>query len=159
MIPNTKDMKYINGVKDTIREKSLMNMDLIFDKYPNELIPFDFDTYFQSEMHCELVTTNCLTGNAEYMMETEDPDRLMKICRASSSMPLAAPIANVDGIPYMDGGLADSIPIEYALEKGNDKIVVVLTRNPGYRKKRALKATEQLYKRAYKNIRIWYVRS
>ena len=68
----------------------------------------------------------------------------MKICRASSSMPLAAPIANVDGIPYMDGGLADSIPIEYALEKGNDKIVVVLTRNPGYRKKRAVKATEQL---------------
>ena len=59
MIPNTKDMKYINGVKDTIREKSLMNMDLIFDKYPKELIPFDFDTYFQSEMHCELVTTNC----------------------------------------------------------------------------------------------------
>ena len=150
MIPNTKDMKYINGVKDTIREKSLMNMDLIFDKYPNELIPFDFDTYFQSEMHCELVTTNCLTGNAEYMTETEDPDRLMKLCRASSSMPLAAPIANVDGIPYMDGGLADSIPIEHALEKGNDKIVVVLTRNPGYRKKRALKATEQLYKRAYK---------
>ena len=150
MIPNTKDMKYINGVKDTIREKSLMNMDLIFDKYPNELIPFNFDTYFQSEMHCELVTTNCLTGNAEYMTETEDPDRLMKICRASSSMPLAAPIANVDGIPYMTGGLADSIPIEYALEKGNDKIVVVLTRNPGYRKKRALKATEQLYKRAYK---------
>ena len=40
MIPNTKDMKYINGVKDTIREKSLMNMDLIFDKYPKELLPF-----------------------------------------------------------------------------------------------------------------------
>ena len=97
MIPNTKDMKYINGVKDTIREKSLMNMDLIFDKYPNELIPFDFDTYFQSEMHCELVTTNCLTGNAEYMTETEDPDRLMKICRASSSMPLAAPIGSNRG--------------------------------------------------------------
>ena len=86
----------------------------------------------------------------EYLAEDKDPERLMKICRASSSMPLAAPIANVDGIPYMDGGLADSIPIEYELEKGNDKIVVVLTRNPGYRKKRAVKATEQLYKRAYK---------
>ena len=105
MIPNTKDMKYINGVKDTIREKSLMNMDLIFDKYPNELIPFDFDTYFQSEMHCELVTTNCLTGNAEYMTETEDPDRLMKICRASSSMPLVTPMVNIDGVPYLDGDL------------------------------------------------------
>lgn len=82
-------------------------------------------------MECELVVTNCITGDAEYLSEDKDPERLMKICRASSSMPLAAPIANVDGIPYMDGGLADSIPIEYALEKGNDKIVVVLTRNPG----------------------------
>ena len=125
-------------------------MDMLFDKFPNEIYPFDFETYFASEMECELVVTNCITGAAEYLSEDKDPERLMKICRASSSMPLAAPIANVDGIPYMDGGLADSIPIEHALEKGNDKIVVVLTRNPGYRKKRALKATEQLYKRAYK---------
>ena len=41
----------------------------------------------------------------------------MKICRASSSMPLAAPIANVDGVPYMDGGLADSIPIAVCIGK------------------------------------------
>ena len=129
MIPNTKDMKYINGVKDTIREKSLMNMDLIFDKYPNELIPFDFDTYFQSEMHCELVTTNCLTGNAEYMTETEDPDRLMKICRASSSMPLVTPMVNI----------------------GNEKIIVILTRNQGYRKKVISTAVQKLYRQAYKS--------
>ena len=141
---------YVYGLKKTLKEKALMDMDMLFDKFPNEIYPFDFETYFASEMECELVVTNCITGAAEYLSEDKDPERLMKICRASSSMPLAAPIANVDGIPYMDGGLADSIPIEYALEKGNDKIVVVLTRNPGYRKKRALKATEQLYKRAYK---------
>jgi len=134
MIPNTKDMKYINGVKDTIREKSLMNMDLIFDKYPNELIPFDFDTYFQSEMHCELVTTNCLTGNAEYMTETEDPDRLMKICRASSSMPLVTPMVEIDGVPYLDGGIADSIPLIHSMRSGYRKNVLILTRNKGYRK-------------------------
>ena len=85
-----------------------------------------------------------------YMYPDLNAARDMQNAGAACIMPLAAPIANVDGIPYMDGGLADSIPIEYALEKGNDKIVVVLTRNPGYRKKRALKATEQLYKRAYK---------
>ena len=138
----------VYGLKKTLKEKALMDMDMLFDKFPNEIYPFDFETYFASEMECELVVTNCITGAAEYLSEDKDPERLMKICRASSSMPLAAPIANVDGIPYMDGGLADSIPIEYALEKGNDKIVVVLTRNPGYRKKRAVKATEQLYKRA-----------
>ena len=143
MIPRRKEDQYL-GLHSMLRTKTL------FDKFPNEIYPFDFETYFASEMECELVVTNCITGDAEYLSEDKDPERLMKICRASSSMPLAAPIANVDGIPYMDGGLADSIPIEYALEKGNDKIVVVLTRNPGYRKKRAVKATEQLYKRAYK---------
>lgn len=151
MIPNTKDMKYINGVKDTIREKSLMNMDLIFDKYPNELIPFDFDTYFQSDIHCELVTTNCLTGKAEYMTEESDRERLMKICRASSSMPLLTPIVNIDNVPYLDGGLADSVPIKRAQELGNEKIVVILTKNEGYRKQVLSPAMQQLYKKAYKS--------
>jgi predicted patatin/cPLA2 family phospholipase len=80
MIPDEQYGKYIYGIRDTIRTKSMMNMDLIFDRFPNELIPFDFDTYFSSPMNCELVTTNCLTGKAEYMSEEEDRDRLMKIC-------------------------------------------------------------------------------
>lgn len=83
-------------------------------------------------MECELVVTNCITGDAEYLSEDKDPERLMKICRASSSMPLAAPIANVDGIPVY-GRQALRIPFQsnMHMEKGNDKIVVVLTRNPG----------------------------
>ena len=128
-----------------------MNMDMIFDIYPKQIYPFDFDTYFRSEMNCELVTTNCVTGKAEYMDEAQDPDRLMKICRASSSMPLLCPIVNIDGIPYLDGGLADSIPIRRAMDIGNEKIIVVLTRNRGYRKKAVSKAVEKMYRRAYRS--------
>ena len=128
-----------------------MNMDMIFDIYPKQIYPFDFYTYFRSEMNCELVTTNCVTGKAEYMDEVQDPDRLMKICRASSSMPLLCPIVNIDGIPYLDGGLADSIPIQRALDIGNEKIIVVLTRNRGYRKKAVSKAVERMYRRAYRS--------
>ena len=87
----------------------------------------------------------------EYMTEKEDGDRLMKICRASSSMPLVSPIVNVDEIPYLDGGIADSIPIRRALEKENEKIIVILTRNAGYRKKIPSKALGNLYRRAYKS--------
>ena len=136
-------------IRDTIRTKSMMNMDLIFDRFPNELIPFDFDTYFSSPMNCELVTTNCLTGKAEYMSEEEDRDRLMKICRASSSMPLLTPIVNIEDVPYLDGGLADSVPIRRAKEIGNEKIVVVLTKNAGYRKKVLSPAMQKLYRKAY----------
>ena len=151
MIPTDKNLSYYYGVRKFIKEKSLMNMDMIFDIYPKQIYPFDFDTYFQSEMNCELVTTNCVTGKAEYMDEAQDPDRLMKICRASSSMPLLCPIVNIDGIPYLDGGLADSIPIRRAIDIGNEKIIVVLTRNRGYRKKSVSKAVEKMYRRAYRS--------
>lgn len=151
MIPRDKSNSYYYGVRDFVKERSLMNMDLIFDKFPNEIYPFDFDTYFASEMECELVTTNCVTGKAEYMSERQDGQRLLKICRASSSMPLLTPIVNIDGTPYLDGGLADSIPLRRARQIGNEKIVVILTKNKGYRKKVVSSAMQRIYKRAYKS--------
>ena len=149
MIPADKSGNYYYGMRDFVKEKSLMNMDLIFDKFPNEILPFDYDTYFSSEMECEIVTTNCLTGKAEYMTERKDRERLMKICRASCSMPLLPPIVNVDDVPYLDGGLADSVPVGRAKEIGNEKIIVVLTKNQGYRKKVPSKGLQRVYRRAY----------
>lgn len=150
MIHREKEYSYYYGFGKFIKEKSLLDMDMVFDRYPNELFPFDYDTYFSSEMECEIVTTNCVTGKAEYMKERKDRARLMKICRASSSMPLVSPIVNIDGIPYLDGGLADSVPVKRAVELGNEKIVLLLTRNPGYRKKMTSKALANIYRRAYK---------
>lgn len=150
-IHTEKEYSYYYGFRDFLKERSLMNMDMVFNRYPNEIFPFDFDTYFASEMECEIVTTNCLTGKAEYMTERTDRERLMKICRASSSMPLISPIVNVDGVPYLDGGLADSIPICRAMELGNEKIVLILTRNESYRKKMPSKAITKVYRQAYRS--------
>ena len=151
MIPTDKEGKYYYGIRDFVKEKSLMNMDLIFDKYPKELLPFDSETYFNSEINCQIVTTNCLTGKAEYMTEDSDNDRLMKLCRASSSMPLLTPIVNIDNVPYLDGGLADSVPIRRAQQMENEKIVVILTKNQGYRKSVLSPTMQRVYKRAYKS--------
>lgn len=151
MIPTDKSEQYIYGVGKFVKEKSLMNMDLIFDIYPNEKLPFDYDTYFQSEIMCEIVATNCETGKAEYLSEKSDRERLMKICRASCSLPLITPIVNVDHVPYADGGLADSVPVERAMKKGDDKVIVILTRNEGYRKKPISQGMARVYKRAYRS--------
>ena len=151
MIPKEKDLGYYYGIRDFVKEKSIMNMDMIFDRYPKEIYPFDFDSYFKSEIECQLVTTNCVTGKAEYMTERKDRERLMKICRASSSMPLLTPIVNVDGVPYLDGGLADSVPIRRAESMENEKIVVVLTKNAGYRKQTVSKGMQKIYRRAYRS--------
>lgn len=150
-IHREKQYSFYNGMRKALRKRSLLDMDLIFDKYPNELFPFDYETYFASEMECEIVVTNCITGQAEYMKERKDRERLMRICRASSSMPLVSPMVNIDGIPYLDGGLADSVPVQRAVTLGNEKIVLILTRNPGYRKKMTTRSVANIYRKAYKN--------
>lgn len=150
MIHREKEYDYYMGIRKFLKEKSLLNMDMIFDKYPNEIFPFDYETYFASELEFEVVVTNCKTGKAEYFKEKENKERLMKICRASSSMPLLSPIVNVDDVPYLDGGLADSIPLGRAMQLGNQKIVLILTRNIGYRKKLMSKGEYRMFRSAYK---------
>lgn len=82
-----------------------------------------------------IVTSNCLTGKAEYYEEKKDPDRLLSIVRASCSLPVLCPLSYVDGIPMVDGGVCDAIPVQRALDEGYKKLVIILTRNKGYRKK------------------------
>ena len=128
------EYKYIS-VKNTIKTHTLLDMDMVFEKYPEEIFPFDFKTYFNSDMQCEMVVTNCITGQAEYLSEHSNEKRLMQICRASSSLPIVTKITYVDGVPYLDGGLADSVPIIHSLKTGHNRNVIILTRNSGYRKK------------------------
>lgn len=149
MIIEDKANSYI-ATKEALKKHELFDMDMLFDKYPNELFPFDFDTFFQSDTECELVVTNCQTGDAEYMTEKHDRKRLMDIGRASSSIPVVSPMVEIDGVPYLDGGIADSIPLIHAMEKGYRKNVVILTRNMGYRKKKPGKSTP-LYVAAFRH--------
>lgn len=148
MIPDSDEDNLIS-LRKTLKTHSLFDMDLIFDTYPNEKIPFDFDTYFQSSIQCELVVTNCITGKAEYLNEHSSRERLMKVCRASCSIPIASPMVMIDGIPYLDGGIADSIPIIRSLKTGHKKNIVILTRNYGYRK-RPPRKRRMLYQAAFK---------
>lgn len=129
------------SLKSYIRNHSLFNMSLIFDTLPNRLLPFDYDTFFNFQGECYVVATNALTGKAEYLSEQSDRDRLMNICRASCSLPIWSTMVDVDGVPMMDGGVADSIPIRKALHDGVKKNIVILTRQEGYRKEESKKLT------------------
>ncbi len=148
MILEDKENRYIS-LGQAIRNKSLFDMDMIFERFPKEIFPFDFDTFFQSDIRCQMVVTDCITGKARYMEEKKDSDRLMNICRASSSIPAACPMVMLDGRPYLDGGVSDSIPIFHAMKLGYQKDVVVLTRNLGYRKTKPGKSAA-FYSAAFK---------
>ena len=120
--------KYI-GIRHLVTQGCIFDRELLYDKFPNQLLPFDFDEYFKHAKGFEMVTTNCLTGKAMYLSETSDRQRSLDIIRAASSLPYVSKIVTVDGIPMLDGGIIDSIPINRAIETGHEHNVVILTRN------------------------------
>lgn len=125
--------RYIS-FKHLILKGNIMDFDLLFNKFPNQIIPYDYAAYAQCGERFEMVTTSCRTGRACYYEEKHDAQRIIDIVKASSSLPFVSPISYVDGEPMLDGGIADSIPLLRARAEGYDNNLVVLTRNFGYRK-------------------------
>lgn len=122
------------GFKHLLKKRNILDFDLLFNEFPEHILPYDYDTYFSSPERFVMVTTNCVTGEANYFEEKRDKNRVIDIARASSSLPFVCPITYVDGIPMLDGGIVDSIPLQRAITDGCKRNVVVLTRNRGYRK-------------------------
>lgn len=142
------------GIHTMLKTKYFMNMDLIFDQFPNKDYPFDFGAYVRSPMRCLLAATNCVTGKAEFIEEYRDRERLMAACRASSSLPFASPMVKIDGVPMMDGGIADSVPVGKAIADGFAYNIIILTRRKGYYKSESSSAMKlaQLYYRRYPKL-------
>ena len=121
------------GIRHLVTQGCIFDRELLYDKFPNLYLPFDFDTFFNNQCTFEMVTTNCQTGQAMYLSEKYDRQRALDIVRASSSLPYVSKIVEVDGIPMLDGGIVDSIPVQRAIDMGHPFNVVVCTRNKGYR--------------------------
>lgn len=144
--------RYI-GLKQLIFKGNIMDFDLLFHKFPEEIIPYHYDKFAACKERFEMVTTSCRTGRACYYDEKMDPVRIIDIVKASSSLPFVSPISYVDGEPMLDGGIADSIPLLRARELGFDNNLVVLTRNKGYRKPQKPTAVPWFFYRKYPLLR------
>ncbi len=115
-------------------EGELFGMDFIFREIPEHIVPFDFEAFAQSPMEYEVVGTNCESGLAEYYPKNGRVS-IMESLTASVSLPLISNVKWIDGKPCLDGGIADPIPLQRALDQGNDRVVVVLTQTRDYEKK------------------------
>ena len=77
------DKYHYIGFKHLLLKRNIIDFDLLFVDLAENILPFDFDSYFSSEGRFEMVTTNCLTGEANYFEEKNEKKRLMEIGRAS----------------------------------------------------------------------------
>lgn len=146
------DKYHYVGLKYLLTQGCIMDFKLLFEEFPEKIIPYDYEAYFANPNRFVMVTTNCLTGKAEYLEERKDPRRVMEIVRASSSLPFVTQITYVDSVPMLDGGICDSIPVEYVLAQGFKDITVILTRNRGYRKSEKPNPFLRLFYRKYPKL-------
>ena len=125
--------KYI-GIRPLLKKRGLIDQHLLFHRFPDRILPYNYKAYAENPGRFEMVTTDCVSGKPCYWEEKYDEKRIIDIVKASSSLPYACPIIHVDGKPMLDGGIVDSIPLQRAFDQGYENCVVVLTRNKGYRK-------------------------
>lgn len=148
------DKYHYIGLKHLWYQHSILDQKLLYELFPEEILPYDYEAYRNNPTRFEMVTTNCVTGRACYLEEKKDKIRLLAIAKASSSLPYVCPITYVDGRPMLDGGIVDSIPVERAISQGYERNVVVLTRNRGYRKdEKDIRVPRFVYKR-YPRLRV-----
>lgn len=147
-----KNKNYM-GMYSWITTGNIMNREFCFNKIVNELDPIDYETFKKSPEEFYAVVTNVETGKPEYIrIDDLKQEKQLEYCRASGSMPFVSEIVNIDGKKYLDGGIADSIPIEKILEMDYNKIIVVLTRPIDYRKHSGNQILTKIYYRKYPNL-------
>ena len=114
--------------------RSYFGLKFSFETIPLELVPFDFDAFAAWPGEAEAVVTDLNTGGPAYL-EIPRNDPSARVIQATCAMPLMFPIFHIDGRPCLDGGASDGIPWQRALDKGCDRVVVVLTRPRDYLRK------------------------
>lgn len=132
------------GPKAALRGGSLFGLNFMLHDVKKE-VPYDEDTYAHGGMRMIAVATNAETGKPAYFEKGKTDFDFNEAVRASASLPLASAPVMLDGQPYLDGGCACPIALNWALEQGFEKIVVVTTREKGFRKKQPGQRMIDLY--------------
>ena len=144
-----QDKRY-GGFRVLLKEGNYYSKSFCYEEVPYRLDLFDFDTYERNPMEFYVVCTDVDTGKAEYHKYESRHDHALEWIRASASMPLVSQMVEIDGRNYLDGALADSIPVRFFESIGYDRNITILTQPQGFRKKPdSLLPLMKLYYRKY----------
>lgn len=139
------DKRYLS-LHSLVKDKMIFNFDFLFGEISHDLVPLDYDTFYNSKERFVAFATDCETGKST-AHEKDNCSDILTACRASSSMPVLSKTVELDGRKYLDGGVADPMPFQWAIDNGYEKIVLVLTRDINYRKKPLSGIVKKVYER------------
>ena len=129
-----RDSRYCS-LSSLLKYGDIFNAEFAYHTIPTLYDPFDNETFEADPMEFHLVCTDVLTGKAVYKNCKHGGHNFFDWVRASASMPVVSNVVEIDGYKLLDGGMADSIPLQYLENQGYNKNVVILTQPEGYVKK------------------------
>lgn len=134
-VDQVADPRYA-GWRNLLRERSWFGMDFLFETLPDRVAPFDYEAFRASRRTLVVGLTDCAGGDAVYLRHRDHEPRwfMHTALRATCALPVLSRPVSIGGRLYVDGGVSDSIPVVRAIADGYPRVVVVLTRNAGYRK-------------------------
>ena len=148
----SRDRRY-GGFRVLLREGNFYSKQFCYEEVPLKYDIFDYDTYEANPMEFYVVCTDVDTGKAEYHKYEGRHDHGLEWIRASASMPLVSRMVEINGRRFLDGALADSIPVQFFDSIGYDRNIVILTQPLGFRKKPdRLLSVMKLYYRNFPNL-------
>ena len=128
-----RDSRY-SGVRSLLTTGDYFNAQFAYHVVPHEYDIFDNQAFEENPMEFVAVCTDVETGQAVYKRLDQCNEDTYDWIRASASMPLCSRVVCLEGYKLLDGGVSDSIPLEYAEQQGYERNVVILTQPLGYRK-------------------------
>ena len=143
--------KHFMSLWNLIHTGEVVGTQLCYHDIPERLDPFDYEAFLKSDTDFYAVCTNLETGKAEYIKITDMMNQ-SDVMRASASMPYVSKTVEYNGMKLLDGGCADSVPVQKFRQMGYDRTVVVLTREDGYQKKPQNAAVAELKYHKYPNF-------
>lgn len=129
-----RDSRYCS-LSSLLKSGDIFNAEFAYHTVPTLYDPFDNETFENDPMEFHLVCTDVLTGKAVYKNCKQGGQDFFDWVRASASMPVVSNVVEIEGYKLLDGGMADSIPLQYFESQGYNKNVVILTQPEGYIKK------------------------
>lgn len=136
------------SIRSLLLTGEIVGRKFCYDTLPNQLDPFDYEAFKKASTKFYATCSNLETGKAEYIHIT-DMKKQMDALRASASLPYVSHIVDYEGMKLLDGGCADSIPVEAFRKMGYEKCVVVLTRDDSYVKEPEKHPFAKLFYRKY----------
>ena len=126
-----RDKRYCSW-QSWLKTGNLYNAEFGYSIIPTRYDIFDDKAFEENPMEFYAVCTNVETGKAVYKRLDKSGQLTYDWIRASASMPLASKVVELEGMKVLDGGVADSIPLQFFESIGYERNVVILTQPEGF---------------------------